>query len=100
MRDTSVEKLGHVWDCSIRRRVQSLSQRMESPFETEGAGEGEISLIARVAPQAGLFGELKSTEAGVHSKKRQKKKKAHGGVRTRCILNANQALYPLSYEGT
>ena len=55
--------------------MQSLSQRMEKPFETEGAGEGEISLIARLAPQAGLFGELKAHEAGAHSKMRQKKKK-------------------------
>jgi hypothetical protein len=101
MRDTSVEKLGHVWDCSIRRRVQSLSQRMEKPFETEGAGEGEISLIARVAPQAGLFGELKSTEACWSSfeKTAKKKKKAPRRGSNPLLTDYESVTLPIELRG-
>ncbi len=60
-------------ECSL---FHSELQRL---FETEGAGEGEISLIARVASQAGLFSEL-NTLGGGSSFEKAAKKMPPGGI--------------------
>ncbi len=79
-------------ECSLFHTHSEL-QRL---FETEGAGEGEISLIARGDSQAGLFSELKAWRLE-YIRKSGKKKGTRRGSDPRPSAYEADAM-PLSYK--